>query len=88
MVILGEEEVKQGVVKMKDMNNRTEEVRLSWPPWIVSCHVMSSVVAFIFCNCPMQLYLFVATETWRFKIALLIVLLQLSFHYFDLRCRC
>lgn len=27
MVILGEEEVKQGVVKMKDMIKRTEEVR-------------------------------------------------------------
>lgn len=29
MVILGEEEVKQGVVKIKDMNKRTEEVRLA-----------------------------------------------------------
>lgn len=28
MIILGEEEVKQGVVKMKDMTKHTEEVRL------------------------------------------------------------
>lgn len=27
MIILGEEEVKQGVVKIKDMTKRTEEVR-------------------------------------------------------------
>lgn len=33
MVILGEEEVKQGVVKIKDMEKHTEEVTLAMEEW-------------------------------------------------------
>lgn len=42
MVILGEEEVKQGVVKIKDMEKRTEEVTLAMES-IIACP------AFFFC---------------------------------------